>query len=102
MKISSLLISLKSKDENLKVVFIGPCVAKKQEAMNEWSQTDYVLTNKDLKNNSLNTGKIVKINPAFKENILDLYNSNADFFKPIANYIQGLLIGKGFTSKANK
>ena len=39
---------LKSKDENLKVVFIGPCVAKKQEAMNDWSQTDYVLTFEEI------------------------------------------------------
>lgn len=39
---------IKSKDENLKVVFIGPCVAKKQEAMNDWSETDYVLTFEEI------------------------------------------------------
>lgn len=39
---------LKQKDEHVKVVFIGPCVAKKQEALNDWSQTDYVLTFEEI------------------------------------------------------
>jgi len=38
--------------------------------------------------------------PTFK-NILSLYNSNKDFYKLISKYIEGLLSGKGFSSKAN-
>lgn len=37
---------LKKEDENRKVVFIGPCVAKKQEALN--SEVDYCLTFEEL------------------------------------------------------
>ena len=39
---------LKSNDEKLKVVFIGPCVAKKMEAMEDFSVVDYVLTFEEL------------------------------------------------------
>lgn len=39
---------LKLQDPNTKVVFIGPCVAKKQEALNDWSVTDYVLTFEEI------------------------------------------------------
>ena len=38
---------IKSKKDT-KVVFIGPCVAKKQEAMQDFSQVDYVLTFEEL------------------------------------------------------
>lgn len=34
--------------KDCKVVFVGPCVAKKQEAMNDWSVVDYVLTFEEM------------------------------------------------------
>jgi hypothetical protein len=37
---------------------------------------------------------------SFKQ-IYDLYNSNQMLYKPLTDYIKGLLIGKGFSSKAN-
>lgn len=39
---------IKSQDETTKVVFVGPCVAKKNEAMNDWSAVDYVLTFEEI------------------------------------------------------
>ncbi|MGN1345044.1 MAG: monomeric [FeFe] hydrogenase [Traorella sp.] len=39
---------IKGKDSSAKVVFIGPCVAKKQEAMGDWSVVDYVLTFEEI------------------------------------------------------
>ncbi|MBR2810054.1 MAG: monomeric [Solobacterium sp.] len=39
---------LKSEDPKRRVVFIGPCVSKKQEAMEEGSAVDYVLTYEEL------------------------------------------------------
>lgn len=39
---------LKQEDPDRKVVFIGPCVAKKQEAVMEGSTVDYVLTFEEL------------------------------------------------------
>ncbi len=38
---------IKSK-QDCKVVFIGPCVAKKNEALNDWSVVDYVLTFEEI------------------------------------------------------
>lgn len=35
-------------NRDCKVVFIGPCVAKKNEAMNDWSVVDYVLTFEEI------------------------------------------------------
>lgn len=39
---------VKAQNENTKVVFVGPCVAKKQEAMEDFSKVDYVLTFEEL------------------------------------------------------
>lgn len=39
---------IKKKHPDAKVCFIGPCVAKKQEAMNDWSVVDYVLTFEEI------------------------------------------------------
>lgn len=39
---------IKKNHPEAKVCFIGPCVAKKQEAMNDWSVVDYVLTFEEI------------------------------------------------------
>ena len=39
---------MKKKDPELKVCFIGPCVAKKQEAQLPGTETDYVLSYQEL------------------------------------------------------
>ena len=39
---------IKDEDPDAKIVFIGPCLAKKQEAMEEHTNVDYVLTFEEL------------------------------------------------------
>ena len=59
---------IKKQDENTKVVFIGPCVAKKQEAMNDWSVVDYVLTFEEIAAMITSKGIIIsQIEPTLKD-----------------------------------
>ena len=59
---------LKKKDPNTKVVFIGPCVAKKQEAMSDWSVVDYVLTFEEIAAMITSKGIIIsQLQPSIQE-----------------------------------
>lgn len=72
---------------------------------NAWKYAIFFVTLPDGSNQtSLMTedAEIKKFNsyPSFKQ-VYDLYNFNQTLYKPLTDYIKGLLIGKGFSSKAN-